>query len=94
MFNGVSLANIRGTVLAAGRRADPTAKAEEYYRRAIAVDDLWAPPKVDLATLLARQGKNDEAETLLREARRYKHLWHPDYCSKKRTPSASLQVSG
>ncbi len=45
---------------------DP-ARAEEAYRRAIAVDDLWPPPKANLALLLARQGKNDEAERLLRE---------------------------
>ena len=43
-------------------------RAEESYRRAIAIDDLWPPPKANLALLLARQGKNDEAETLLREA--------------------------
>jgi predicted CXXCH cytochrome family protein len=49
------------------RRNDP-AKAEAYYRRAIAVDDLWPPPKANLALLLARQGRNAEAETLLREA--------------------------
>jgi predicted CXXCH cytochrome family protein len=48
------------------RRNDP-AKAEEYYRRAVAVDDLWPPPKANLAILLARQGKNAEAEKLLRE---------------------------
>lgn len=49
------------------RQNDP-ARAEESYRRAIAVDDLWPPPKANLALLLARQGKNDEAEKLLREA--------------------------
>jgi predicted CXXCH cytochrome family protein len=49
------------------RRGDP-ARAEEYYRRAVAVDDLWTPPKANLAILLARQGKNAEAERLLREA--------------------------
>jgi tetratricopeptide (TPR) repeat protein len=48
------------------RQNDP-AKAEESYRRAIAVDDLWPPPKANLALLLARQGRNAEAETLLRE---------------------------
>ncbi len=48
------------------RRNDP-AKAEEYYRRAIAVDDLSYPPKVNLALLLARQGRNADAEKLLRE---------------------------
>ncbi|MCL4810696.1 MAG: tetratricopeptide repeat protein, partial [Thermoanaerobaculia bacterium] len=48
------------------KRNDP-ARAEEAYRRAIAVDDLWAPPKANLALLLARQGKYSEAEELLRE---------------------------
>ncbi len=48
-------------------RTSDAAKAEEYYRRAIAVDDLWPPPKANLALLLARQGKSAEAETLLRE---------------------------
>jgi predicted CXXCH cytochrome family protein len=48
------------------RSGDPQ-RAEEYYRRAVAVDDLWAPPKVNLALLLARQGKNGEAERLLRQ---------------------------
>lgn len=49
------------------RQNDP-ARAEEAYRRAIAVDDLWPPPKANLALLLARQGRNEEAEKLLREA--------------------------
>jgi predicted CXXCH cytochrome family protein len=48
-------------------RLNDPARAEEYYRRAIAVDDLSYPPKVNLALLLARQGKNGEAEKLLRE---------------------------
>lgn len=48
------------------RESDP-ARAEESYRRAIAVDDLWPPPKVNLALLLSRQGRNAEAETLLRD---------------------------
>lgn len=41
--------------------------AEAAYRRAIAVDPLGAPSKVNLATLLARRGENGEAERLLRE---------------------------
>lgn len=48
------------------KRGDP-ARAEEAYRRAIAVDDLWPPPKANLALLLARQGRSGEAEALLRE---------------------------
>jgi Tfp pilus assembly protein PilF len=43
-------------------------RAEESYRRAIAVDDLWPPPMTNLALLLARQGRNAEAEGLLRRA--------------------------
>jgi predicted CXXCH cytochrome family protein len=49
------------------QRLNDPAKAEESYRRAIAVDDLSYPPKVNLALLLAAQGKSVEAETLLRE---------------------------
>jgi predicted CXXCH cytochrome family protein len=49
-------------------RSNDPAKAEEYYRRAIAVDDLWPPPKANLAILLARRGDNGEAERLLRES--------------------------
>jgi predicted CXXCH cytochrome family protein len=49
-------------------RQNEPARAEEAYRRAIAVDDLWVPPKANLALLLARQGKTEEAEKLLREA--------------------------
>ncbi len=48
------------------RTGDPE-RAEAYYRRAVAVDDLFFPPKSNLAILLARQGKNAEAERLLRE---------------------------
>ena len=49
---------------------DP-AKAEEYYHAAIAVDDLAYGPKVNLALLLNTQGRNDEAEVLLREVLAY-----------------------
>ncbi len=48
-------------------RLGDTAKAEAFYRRAIAVDDLFAPAKMNLAVLLSRRGRNDEAEKLLRE---------------------------
>jgi pentatricopeptide repeat protein len=41
--------------------------AEQYYRKAIAVDDLFFPAKMNLAVLLGRQGRDSEAETLLRE---------------------------
>jgi predicted CXXCH cytochrome family protein len=49
------------------QRLNEPAKAEESYRRAVAVDNLSYPPKVNLALLLAAQGRSDEAETLLRE---------------------------
>jgi tetratricopeptide (TPR) repeat protein len=42
-------------------------KAEVYYRRAIAVDDLFFPAKVNLAMLLNGQGRNKEAKKLLEE---------------------------
>lgn len=41
--------------------------AEEYYRRAIAIDDLFVPAKMNLVVLLNSQGRNTEAEALLRE---------------------------
>jgi tetratricopeptide (TPR) repeat protein len=42
-------------------------EAEAYYRRAIAVDDLFYPAKVNLSVLLNAEGRNQEAEKLLRE---------------------------
>ena len=51
------------------RLGDPAA-AERYYRQALAVDDLFFPAKVNLAVLLSGQGRNDEAEQLLREVAR------------------------
>jgi tetratricopeptide (TPR) repeat protein len=42
-------------------------EAEQHYREAIAIDDLFFPAKVNLAVLLSSQGKNEEAEALLRE---------------------------
>jgi Tfp pilus assembly protein PilF len=48
------------------RQGDP-AKAEAFYRKAIAIDDRWPPPKANLAILLAGRGRAAEAETLLRE---------------------------
>ncbi|MDP2469496.1 MAG: tetratricopeptide repeat protein [Candidatus Palauibacterales bacterium] len=44
-----------------------TARAESYYRRAIGIDDLFVPAKMNLVVLLNAQGRNDEAETLLRQ---------------------------
>ena len=40
--------------------------AEEYYRRAIEIDDLFIPAKMNLAVLYNSQGRNEEAESLLR----------------------------
>jgi tetratricopeptide (TPR) repeat protein len=60
-FGGFNLGN-----LSAG--LGDQAQAETYYRRALAVDDLFVPAKVNLAILLNGQGRNDEAEQLLREA--------------------------
>ncbi len=41
--------------------------AEENYRLAIEIDDLFYPAKANLAVLLNSQGRNQEAETLLWE---------------------------
>ncbi|MDX2411499.1 MAG: tetratricopeptide repeat protein [Woeseiaceae bacterium] len=41
--------------------------AEQYYRAALDVDNLFFPAKMNLAMLLSRQGNNDETEQLLRE---------------------------
>jgi len=43
-------------------------QAEFYYRRALAIDEIFIPAKVNLAMLLNRQGRNEEAEQQLREA--------------------------
>ncbi len=42
-------------------------RAEQYYRAAIEIDDLFYPAKSNLALLLNSQGRNEEAEKLLRE---------------------------
>jgi tetratricopeptide (TPR) repeat protein len=42
-------------------------RAEQYYRSAIEIDDLFYPAKSNLALLLNTQGRNDEAEKLFRE---------------------------
>ena len=44
--------------------------AEDYYRKAIEVDALFFPAKMNLAVLLSRTGRDDEAESLLREVLR------------------------
>ena len=42
-------------------------KAEENYREAIAIDNLFYPAKVNLAMIYYQQGKLDDAETLFRD---------------------------
>jgi tetratricopeptide (TPR) repeat protein len=42
-------------------------KAVEAYKKSLTIDDLFYMAKVNLALIVARQGKNDEAERLLRE---------------------------
>ena len=58
-FAGHNLANL---YVARGDQA----QAEEYYRRAIEIDDLFIPAKMNLAVLYNSQGRNDEAEVLMR----------------------------
>lgn len=48
------------------QRLGDSSKAEQYFREAIAVDDLFFPAKVNLAVLLSGKGRNAEAEKLLR----------------------------
>ncbi len=50
-------------------------KAERHYLNAIVRDDLFVPARMNLATLLNRQGRNEEAEKLLRESVRIEPTW-------------------
>jgi len=43
------------------------AKAEECYRRAIALDALFVPARVNLAEFLYTRGRLEESEPILRE---------------------------
>jgi len=43
------------------------ARAEENYREAIAIDNLFYPAKINLAIIYYQQGKNDPAEKLFRD---------------------------
>jgi tetratricopeptide (TPR) repeat protein len=43
------------------------ARAERYYRLALEIDDLFFPAKSNLAVLLSAQGRNPEAEELLKQ---------------------------
>ncbi len=58
-FAGHNLGNL------AARLGD-AADAEKYYRAAISIDDLFIPATANLAVILNSQGRNDEAEVLLR----------------------------
>jgi tetratricopeptide (TPR) repeat protein len=58
-FAGHNLGNLYA------RLGDP-GRAERSYRQAIAIDDLFYPAKANLAVVLNAQGRNDEAEALLR----------------------------
>jgi len=58
--SGMNLANLYAL------QRDATS-AERYYRMALDVDDLFFPAKQNLAVMLSQQGRNDEAEQLLRE---------------------------
>ena len=58
-FAGHNLGNL------AARLGDAQ-QAEQYYRIAIKIDDLFYPAKANLAVLLNAQGRNEEAEALLR----------------------------
>ena len=58
-FAGHNLGNLSA-------RLGDAAAAERYYRTAIGIDDLFYPAKANLAVLLNAQGRNDEAEALLR----------------------------
>jgi len=48
-------------------RLGEISQGEKHYREALAIDDLFYPAKVNLAVLLSGQGRNEEAEALLRE---------------------------
>ena len=48
-------------------KANDLARAEEYYREAIAIDNLFAPAKMNLALICYQQNRFAEAEKLLRD---------------------------
>jgi predicted CXXCH cytochrome family protein len=48
-------------------RLDEPLKAQAYYEAALAIDDLFFPAKANLAVLYNAQGRNADAERLLRE---------------------------
>ncbi len=48
-------------------RLGDAARAETYYKAAVEIDDLFYPAKANLAVIYNSQGRNQEAEQLLRE---------------------------
>ncbi len=59
-FAGFNLGNLYS-------RLGQPQRAEEYYRLAIEIDDLFYPAKANLAVLYNSMGRNQEAEQLLRQ---------------------------
>tara|TARA_Y100001934_G_scaffold283484_1_gene403669 strand:+ start:3980 stop:6424 length:2445 start_codon:yes stop_codon:yes gene_type:complete len=64
----------------AENQGDPRA-AEKHYRDAIDRESTFVPARMNLATLLSRQGRNPEAEKLLREATKLEPSWGQAYYS-------------
>jgi tetratricopeptide (TPR) repeat protein len=48
-------------------RLEEPAKAMAYYEAALEIDDLFFPAKANLAVLYSSEGRNEDAERLLRE---------------------------
>jgi tetratricopeptide (TPR) repeat protein len=49
--------------------------AEKHYRNAMLRDELFVPARLNLATLLSGQGRNSDAEALLRESVELQPTW-------------------
>ena len=71
-------------------------EAVRHYRKAIGRESTFVPARMNLATLLSKQGKNRDAEELLREAVRLQPEWGQAHYSlglllaedRKRLPEA------
>ena len=50
-------------------------EAEKHYRNAMVRDELFVPARLNLATLLSGQGRNEEAEKFLRESVHLQPTW-------------------